>query len=203
MSSSESVTQWLSSLKRGNPDAAQRLWQRYLEQLVRLARKKLGAAPRRVADEEDVAAEAFASFCRAAEDQRFSRLEDRDDLWQVLLMLTEREAIDQLRRQGAEKRGAGAVRGESALVPGSSDEPASPVQPVDREPTPEDAAEAAEQLRLLLDSLEDDSLRRIALAKLEGYSNEEIAGVLGVGLRTIERRLNLIRKTWEETVREE
>ena len=36
----------------------------------------------RLADEEDVALSAFDSFCRGAEQGRFPRLDDRDDLWQ-------------------------------------------------------------------------------------------------------------------------
>ena len=167
---------------------------------MRLARRKLGASPRRVADEEDVAVAAFASFCEAIEAGRFSRLDDRDDLWQVLIVLTQREAIDQIRQLHAEKRGAGAVRGESAWGPPASDEsPGAAETPLDREPTPEEAAAAAERLGILLESLHDESLRRVALAKLEGYSNDEIARNTGVGLRTVERRLSIIRQIWEDT----
>jgi hypothetical protein len=40
---------------------------------------------RRAADEEDVALSAFNSFCLRAEEGRFLRLDDSDDLWQVLM----------------------------------------------------------------------------------------------------------------------
>ena len=66
MRADASVTQWIGRLKAGDPDAAQKLWERYFRRLVGLARKKLRAAPRRAADEEDVALSAFDSFCRAA-----------------------------------------------------------------------------------------------------------------------------------------
>jgi DNA-directed RNA polymerase specialized sigma24 family protein len=33
---------------------------------------------------------------------------------------------------------------------------------------------------------------------MEGHTNEEIAGLLGGSLATVERRLRLIRKEWEE-----
>ena len=65
MSSRESVTEWLKQLKHGESQAAQKLWQRYIERLVRLARKHLRTTPRRVADEEDVAVAAFAEFLRS------------------------------------------------------------------------------------------------------------------------------------------
>ena len=115
MTSSGSVTQWLGLLKAGDADAAQRLWQRYFERLVRLARKKLQGARRRVADEEDAALGAFDSFCRGAREGRFPLLSDRHNLWPLLVLITSRKAIDLVQQEGRKKRGGGAVRGESAL----------------------------------------------------------------------------------------
>jgi DNA-directed RNA polymerase specialized sigma24 family protein len=198
MSLSESVTEWLAGLKQGDTLAAQRLWERYVAKLIRLARHRLGRSPRRVADEEDVVAVAFASLCRGVEDGRFSRLDDRDDLWQVLVVLTERKAVDQRRRELAAKRGGGEVRGGSALEVGSTGEPQLTVgQAVDKEPAPDFAAEVAEQLSHLLTALNDEALRQIAVAKIEGYTNEEIGTNLEIGLRTVERRLGLIRRIWK------
>jgi len=62
-----------------------KLWERYFRRLVGLARKKLRAAPRRAADEEDVALSAFDSFCRGAKLDRFPQLHDRLDVWQLLV----------------------------------------------------------------------------------------------------------------------
>ncbi len=64
----QSVTLWLGQLRDGDSAAAQQLWQRYLGQLLRLASRKLGDLPRRVADEEDVALSAFHDFLRGVED---------------------------------------------------------------------------------------------------------------------------------------
>ncbi len=199
MSSTESVTQWLGRLKQGDADAAQPLWDRYVEKLVRLARQKLGRSPRRAADEEDVVSIAFASFCRGVERGRFSKLDDRDDLWQLLVVLTDRKAVDQRRREGTGKRGGGNVRGDSALhAAGDGESPLRDNQPVDREPPPDFAAQVTEQLDHLLSVLKDEELREIALAKMEDYSNGEIAKKLGIGLRTVERRLGLIRRIWKQ-----
>jgi hypothetical protein len=52
-----------------------------------LARARLRNTPRRIADEEDVAPSAFDSFCRAARAGRFPRLDDRHDLWQILVLI--------------------------------------------------------------------------------------------------------------------
>src|SRR5262245_32657004 len=67
MSSEVSVTPWLRRLKAGDRGAAEPLWQVYCHRLIALARARLRDAPRRAADEEDVALSAFDSFCRRAE----------------------------------------------------------------------------------------------------------------------------------------
>ena len=46
--------------------------------------------------------------------------------------------------------------------------------------------------------LGDDTLRKVAVWKMEGYTNEEIAGHLGCVPRTVERRLREIRQIWCE-----
>src|SRR5262249_38049231 len=110
-----SVTQWIDHLKRGEESAASALWQRYFDRLVRLAQPKLGPAPRRVADEEYVALRVFRCLCEGAARGRFPELADRDDLWRLLATLTLHKVIDQKRRSSGQKRGGGAVRGESVF----------------------------------------------------------------------------------------
>jgi DNA-directed RNA polymerase specialized sigma24 family protein len=195
-----SVTQWIGRLKAGDPDAAQKLWERYFRRLVGLARKKLRATPRRAADEEDVALSAFDSFCRAAGHDCFPQLHDRLDLWQLLVLLTARKAFDLAQHERRQKRGGGAVLDEAAL-PGPADSSAQEAaleQIEGPEPTPAFAAQVAEECRRLLERLDSPELRGVALRKMEGYSNEEIAAQLGCGLRTVERRLQLIRSIWEQ-----
>src|SRR3954452_4664714 len=137
MSPSDSVSHWLRLLQDGDSAAAQPLWDRYFQRLVRLARGKLQARPGLGADEEDVALSAFASFCRAAEANRFPQLSDRDDLWRLLIAVTENKACNLIRDERRLKRGGGAVRRESDL--GRPDDSAPPGldQIAGREPTPE------------------------------------------------------------------
>jgi DNA-directed RNA polymerase specialized sigma24 family protein len=194
MSSSESVTVWLEAMKAGDAQAAQRLWEGYFAQLVLLARGKLRGQPRAAADEEDVALSAFDSFCRGAAANRFPQLADRHDLWELLVLLTARKAYRLIQHERAQKRGSGAVRHFSAL---DGDE-AAWMKIVGREPTPEFAAEVAEEFRRRLEALDSAELRAVALAKMEGYANAEIAARLGVVERTVERRLSLLRKLWTE-----
>jgi DNA-directed RNA polymerase specialized sigma24 family protein len=179
-----SVTQWIGPLKAGDAVAAENLWRRYFEALVRMARARLRRSVRSAADEEDVALSAFDSFCRGAARGRYPRLDDRDDLWRLLAVITERKAVDQAQREGRLKRG-----GDHVLEPIDADV-ASP------EPTPEMAAIMVEECRRLLGRLRDDSLRQVAWLRMEGYSNEEVAERLGCSLRTVARKLELIRRTW-------
>jgi DNA-directed RNA polymerase specialized sigma24 family protein len=192
-----SITHWIGQLKAGNPAAAQRLWEEYFQRMVGLARKKLCGLPRTAADEEDVALSAFDSFCRGAEHGRFPQLQDREDLWHLLFLITARKAFRLKEHEGRQKRGGGRMRDEAAPAPGGEDldEPALN-QVVGREPTPDLAALMAEECRRLLTSLGDDQLRQVALWKMEGYTTEEIAARLGCVPRTVERRLQMIRSLW-------
>jgi RNA polymerase sigma factor (sigma-70 family) len=196
VSSLGSVTAWIEQLRAGDRAAAEHLWQGYFQRLVVLARQKLRRAPRGVADEEDVALSALDSLVRGAEQGRFPRLNDRDDLWQLLLVITERKAIDLVNHEHRAKRGGGKVRHEGSVAGGSTLTP-----PLDRVPHPEPdprlAAEFAEHCCHLLDTLNDEKLRAVALAKMEGYTNKEIAQRLRMSEPTIERKLHRIRKIWQ------
>src|SRR5438105_14531380 len=99
MSSSGSVTHWINLLKGGDAVAIQKLWEAYFARLVGLARKKLREAPRRAADEEDVALSAFDSFCAGVAKERFPQLADRDDLWHGLVTITARKALQLVRHE--------------------------------------------------------------------------------------------------------
>lgn len=197
MTSPGSETSLIQRLKAGHDkEACQEIWQRYFLRLVALARKRLRSVPRRARDEEDVALSAFDSFFRGVDKGRFPRLDDREDLWQVLMMLTERKAIDQLRREGAAKRGGGRVRGDSVFGDGTSSSNNGLNDISDSNPTPEFAAMFPEECRRLFQILDDSELRVVALLKMEGFSNEEIAKSLDRVPRSIERKLRTIRKIW-------
>ena len=183
MVSDGSVTCWLAELRAGNAAAAQPLWERYFGRLAGLARQKLQGVPRRAADEEDVALSALDTFCRGVGEGRFPQLLDRDGLWPLLVALTARKAVDLRRQETSRKRGGGLAEADLAAL-------------LSREPTPAFAAQVAEEFEKLLGLLEDEKMRAVALAKMEGYANEEIADRLGVALRTVERKLQRIRTLW-------
>lgn len=191
-----SITRWIREIKEGDLDgAAEALWREYFTKLVRYARQKLEGHPRRVADEEDVALSAFKSFCLAAQKGRFPDLADRDGLWRLLLRMTARKAVDLIRYQARQKR---KVVGESEIVKADSDSPDQAIaQVIGDAPTPEFSAMVSEECGRLLELLDDPELKTIALAKMEGHTNPEIAAKLDCAVRTVERQLQLIRKKWQ------
>ena len=69
---------------------------------------------------------------------------------------------------------------------------------VDNKPTPEIVAEMSEQLRALLDRLQDQTLQTTAIMKMEAYSVEEIAAHLNCSARSVKRKLRIIRELWAE-----
>jgi DNA-directed RNA polymerase specialized sigma24 family protein len=193
-----SVTHWIGLLKAGDEAAAQRLWDRFFTRLVGLAQAQLRRLTRGPADEEDVALSAFNRFCLAARRGQFPRLEDRDDLWHLLALLAEHKAHDQRRHLGRHKRGPGQVHDEAWLERRHAAEAGERglAALASQEPTPEFAALVAEECRTLLRRLGDDGLRAVAVAKMEGYTNDEVAAALGCSVRSVERKLQLIRNIW-------
>lgn len=199
MSVEESVTLWIEQLKQGDQQAAQQLWERYWQRLVRYAAKKLGRSRSRVYDAEDAALSAMDVFYRGAQEGRFPKLDDRDDLWQLLVVITERKAFNQIKRELRQKRGGGQVRGESIFLDlADNSQPAGIDQIAGGEPTPAFAMAVAEEYDRRLEQLKTDSLRTVARLKLEGYTVEEIAQQMDCSSRTVKRKLALIRTRWSE-----
>src|SRR6516162_9602675 len=146
MSADGSVTRWVTALKGGDVAAAQPLWERYHRRLIVLARDKLRTAQRRAADEEDVVQSAFHSFFRGVFQGRFPELGDRDNLWRLLVVITARKALDQLTSEHAKRRGGTPDNNLRIHL-----EDAAIEQVIGDEPTPEFAAQVAEQYHRLLD----------------------------------------------------
>jgi RNA polymerase sigma factor (sigma-70 family) len=194
------VTHLIGRVAFGDSRAEQALWETYFTRLVGYARKKLENVPRRAADEEDVALSAMYSFCRGMAAGRFSHVDNRHDLWKLLVTITARKASAQRRRHFAQKRGGGHVGGESVFLGGEDEAGRNEglAAVLGDQPTPEMACLVAEQCKRMLDALPDDSLRQVAQMTLEGYSPQEIAEQLGCVRRTVERKLERIREKWSK-----
>jgi RNA polymerase sigma factor (sigma-70 family) len=194
---SHSITALLQQLDAGNSRAAHELWERVRNHLIISARNMLKRQPRRIVDEEDVAIMAFDALLRGVEQNRFKKINDRDDLWQILAMLAGRRAITARRSELADKRGGGRNRGESAFEQITDNESAQAGIGGVEDPHPETAEQLSLVLREQIDNLNDDVLREIVMYRFEGFTDTEIAEKTSLSVRTIQRKLALIRRMWQ------
>lgn len=187
-----SISRLIERLKSEDAQAASEIWERFFRRLLPLARSRLRGIVDGATDEEDVLVSVFDRFFRAVSENRFARLEDRDDLWQILIMLTERKVVDERRKAHTLKRGGGTVN-----QLGRPEQRQELAGLTDGNPTPEFMAAFNDSFSQALARLQDNVARDVALLKLEGYANLEIADRLAVSLSTVERKLRLVRETWE------
>lgn len=188
---SQAVTGWIDQLADGNKQAAEQLWQHVSMRLEEFARKKLDVQTRRNYDEHDAANSAFHSLCHGLADGRIEA-ENRDALWGLLAVITSRKISAQRRHLNRQKRGGGAVSGESGF--GEAGIGAS----VGSDQRPDVLAEVSESCAQLFDALPDESMRKIVLLKFQGATNSEVANEMKCTQRTIERKLERIRRIWVE-----
>jgi len=155
-------------------------------QLVLLARRQLHGLARDT-DEEDVALSALKSAMLGVQNHRFPDLNDRTGLWPLLVTITARKAMNEIKRQRTQKRDSTAEErmANVELLAGS-------------DLTPDFALRLGEAIESLVNALGDNTLRTIAQRKLEGYDNQEIAQELNVSTRTVARKLARIRQEWDE-----
>ncbi len=189
-----SVSGWISGAKQGDQEAAARLWQRYRGRLRGLIQRHLRGVKKRAADADDVLQNVFMHFFCGAKEQRFPDLKNRDDLWGLLIVISSREAWKQRQYENRKKRGGGKVRGESVFEhPGAEKRGRGLEQAAaDPAPPPDEIAERLDSVDRLLEKL-PESLGPTAALKLFGYTDKEIACLLGWNVRTIERKLATIR----------
>jgi RNA polymerase sigma factor (sigma-70 family) len=193
-----SVTKMILDLRNGDPvvrnAAARLIWERYFRDLLKLARKNLDKRIRLRTDEEDVTQSMFKSFCLRQERGEFD-LTGRDELWRLLVTITIRKARNAAKAQRREKRD---IAREQTLSGG--DEAGSAGWLLEQmeaaDPSPLEAVVLNEALKRRLQVLANPELRQIALWRLEGHSNREIAGRLDCTERGVERKLARIRSLW-------
>jgi RNA polymerase sigma factor (sigma-70 family) len=179
----QSITHLIRAVQDDRTSAVGPLLAVYFDRLVQLARQRLQNLPGMASYDEDVALRSFHSVCQRVRDpSRPLNLAGRDDLWRLLATRTISRAIDLVRRHRPGEVPSG-LDAERLLA---------------REPTPEEAAAMADECRHLLDRLGEPQLQQIALWKVEGYTNEEIADRLNCVVRTVERKVSRIRLLWKD-----
>src|SRR5262245_46326580 len=179
-----SITQVFRQLQSGDAAAAGQLWQRFFPRLLGLARRTLTGRPQRAADADDAVQSAFASFFQQVHQGTFDASLDRNDLWNLLAAFTVRKSLKQARREAAVKRGGGRVLGEGDLAHREG-QPLSLDAIAGQLPCSDFDLCCEELLQML-----DDEERTIALLRMLGHRNREIAEQLGCTERKIERKLN-------------
>lgn len=184
-----SITLFFNQLKLGDEAAALGLWSHFFPRLTGLARKTLAGRPQRVADAEDAVQCVFASFFQHVRAGEFE-IADRGDLWNLLGLITTRKARAQVRRELAEKRGGGRIVEERALT-GPQGNPL----PLDQAAAAAATGDFDLHVVELLECL-DPALREIAVLRMLGFLNREIADRLQCTERKVERKLRLIRLAW-------
>lgn len=189
-----SVSRLFAEMRAGDRAAGEKLWQAYLPRLLALARRTLGSRASGFIDAEDAVQSAFASFWRRTERGEFPADIDRNELWRLLAVFTRRRALRHVQREETAKRGGGHVRNASAVV----DPEGRPLRLEEHQalavmPTVDFDLHAVELLMQL-----DDDLRCIAILRLMGHTNREIAEILNRLERTVERKFAVIRKSWEQ-----
>jgi DNA-directed RNA polymerase specialized sigma24 family protein len=206
MAAHGSVTRLIIDLRSDEPAvrevAARLVWARYFRELLALAKSHLSARIRSREDEEDVLQSMYKSFCIRQRRGDFD-LANRDELWNLLVRITLRKARNTANRHLQGKRDVRREDAEAAADRSGGDLPGTILDQIDSDgPTPAEAALLNEALERRFQMLKDPDLRQIALWKLEGYTNPEIATKLDCTVRTVERKLERIRTYWE-TARDE
>ena len=194
-----SITHRIGGLKGGDPEVMDRLWARDFERLAALARKRLQASRRAsLGADEDIALSALNSLWVRASGGRLPELSGRDELWRLLVVITARKAASRVIHGGRQERGGGRVVGEEVLgrLGDSSASADALAQFAGSEPSPDFVAMVAEETARRLADLPDPTLRQVAVLRMEGPTNHEIARELGCVVRTVERKLDVLRRLW-------
>ena len=187
-----SVSRAIAQIGEMEEEAAQLLWERFFEKLCRYAEQKVYKRHRRLLDPEDIASSAMFALLEGLKNDRFHKLKNRDQLWQMLVIIASRKAANAAKFHDRQKRGLKVTRGDSAFktVPGGL------AGYIEGNEDPVKFVELEAACKELLEALPDEIYRSIAVMRLAGYTNVEIGKKLGCATRTVDRKLIAIREVW-------
>lgn len=183
------VTTWIRGAESGDTECQNALWNHYFAQVIRLAQGRMFAFQTSVYDPEDAALSAMHSLFRGMHSGRFPQLDDRSNLWRLLVLITHRKVRAQWRKENATRR----------MSPADSDREFPIGEIAASDPTPESIHIMMDEMEKLLKKLNDAQLQRIALLRMDGFTQDEIADQLDCASRTIRRKLNRIRESWSDS----
>jgi RNA polymerase sigma-70 factor (ECF subfamily) len=182
----------VSALRAGEDGAWRELTGRYTRRLVGLARSRLEPRLQQRVACDEVVQSVYRTFFRQLRAGKFD-LPDWDSVFGLLIVLTARKCCRAVVHHTAQKRDVRREVAPAATADGPGDGPAP--EPVDRQPTPAEAALLVETIHGTLRGL-DERERRIVVLGLLGYGDPEISAEVG---RT-QYRVRQVRKRYAAQV---
>jgi RNA polymerase sigma-70 factor, ECF subfamily len=179
--------------------AARRIWERFEPRLLELVRRRLNPRIRVRADEDDLVQSMFKSFFAIGHDGDRAPPADREELWRLLVWMAMCKIANTAHKHHAMRRD---VRREDPQA-GSPELSGSKLagwmaELEDRDSlTPQEAAVFHEEFDRLLCKL-PEQLQQIFVWKLQGHTNAEIGRMINRTERTVELKMQIIRKTLEQ-----
>ena len=175
--------------RNGDQSAAKHLFNRYVERLLMLARRRISQRLASRVDAEDIVQSVFRTFFHRLQNDRF-QFEDQDDLFKLLVRITVHKTLRQIAFHKAAKRDPAQEahqgdNGQELLA-----------QVLDEEPSPQAIVTFMDQLEHFLGQLRPDD-RNILELRLQGFSSEEIAQQVGIYDRKVRRVLERVRAVAE------
>lgn len=192
------ITIWIDELRGMDDSAAEKLWRHFMSNLLQEAKARLSAQSRRVYDEEDAVQSAFHSVCAGIRAGNFPYLNDRNSLWGLLLRVTslkvaQRHRFDRRQRRDLRRTLTDSIFANSPEATGAI---VSCLQ--SREPSAEFVTQFVEVSEMLFQKLADPMLQEIAQMRMDGHTDTEIAEKMLCSRRTVQRRIELIKRQWEK-----
>lgn len=188
--SASSKDDLIQRLRSGNNDAAKEVFDRYVERLLVLSKRRIGQRMNSRVDPEDVVQSVFRTFFTRMKDDQFE-IAAEDDLFKLLVRITTHKTLRQIAHHRAAKRDP------NQETPQGDDTHEMLMQAMDAEPTPETIVTFMDQLEHFLGQLPPQE-RQILELRMEGRSTDEIAERLGTYDRKIRRVLERIRDVAEQ-----
>jgi RNA polymerase sigma-70 factor (ECF subfamily) len=168
--------------RTGDEAAARELFDRYVNQVMKLARRHLNRPMAGRVDAEDIAQSVFRTFFQRARKGQF-HLDEAEDLCKLLARITVHKTLRQIAFHTRAKRSAAAQSSEPQEML---------LNHLAKGPSPEEAVAFVDHLENFLSKLQPVE-RQILELRMEGHNNLEIADQLGISDRKIRRLMERIR----------
>lgn len=197
MPTDRSFADLVAGLRDGDEAAARKIFERYGQRLIALARSRLGRRYRQKVDPEEVFNSALGSFFHHQANGEFD-LSSWDSLWSLLTVITLRKCGRVIHRFQTKARDVG----REAVRRTNPDSDSSSFEAIAREPTPSEVLALTETVEEMMRDLEDYQRRMVQLT-LQGHTVAEISEKENCTVRTVQRVLKRVRERLDKLRGEE